>query len=164
VEIDPFVIRMSDQYFGKIDGQVIATDGRTYLEQLRDDKFDLIFVDAFDGLASAPPQLTTQEFFQAVDRALAPGGRLLYNFIGVADGPGSNSYRSLATTMSTVFADARASLTDSGHLSNLILIASQQPLDDLPYPPTPQDGDVLTDDLNPIEIYFEQARANYYFR
>ena len=164
VEIDPFVIRMSDQYFGRINGEVIPTDGRTYLEQIQEGEYDLIFVDAFDGLASAPPQLTTREFFEAANRALVPGGRLLYNFIGIADGPGSNSYRALATTMASVFADTRAALSDKGHLANLILVASQQPMSDLAYSPPPGDGQVLTDDLNPIEIYFEQARANYYYR
>lgn len=164
VEIDPFVIRLSDQHFGKIKGQVIATDGRTYLEQNQQALYDLIFVDAFDGLASAPTQLTTREFFLAADRALAPGGRLIYNFIGIADGPGSNSYHALATTMASVFADTRAVQSQGSHLENLILIASQQPLSDLPYPTTPRDGVVLTDDLNPIEIFFEQARANYFYR
>jgi spermidine synthase len=164
VEIDPFVIQMSDQHFGKINGQVVASDGRTYLEQNQQPQYDLIFVDAFDGLASAPPQLTTREFFAAADRALKPGGRLIYNFIGVADGPGSNSYHALAATMASVFADTRAALADSGRLANLLLIASQQPMLDLPYPPLPRDGDILTDDLNPIEVYFEQARANYYYR
>jgi spermidine synthase len=163
VEIDPFVIQMSDRHFGKINGKVIATDGRTYLQQFRDGGFDLVFVDAFDGLASAPPQLTTREFFEDVNRALAPGGRLLYNFIGIADGPGSNSYRSLASTMGSVFSDTRVALTDSGHLANLVLVASQQPLTDLGLPPAPRGAKVLTDDLNPIEIYFEQARASYYF-
>jgi spermidine synthase len=163
VEIDPFVIQMSDQHFGKIKGRVLATDGRTYLEQNQKPQYDLIFVDAFDGLASAPPQLTTQEFFAAASRALVPGGRLIYNFIGIADGPGSNSYKALAATMASVFADVRAVLSEGGRLENLLLIASQQPLSDLTYPPAPGGGDLLTDDLNPIEIYFEQARANYFY-
>jgi hypothetical protein len=55
-------------------------------------------------------------------------------------------------------------MSDGGHLANLILIASQQPMNDLAFSQPPQDGPVLTDDLNPIEIYFEQARANYYYR
>jgi spermidine synthase len=143
---------------------VIATDGRTYLEQNQRPQFDLIFVDAFDGLASAPPQLTTREFFAAADRALKPGGRLIYNFIGINEGPGSNSYRALAATMASVFADTRAALSEGGRLANLILIASQQPMSDLPYPPPPLDGKILTDDLNPIEVYFEEARANYFYR
>jgi spermidine synthase len=164
VEIDPFVIRMSDEHFGAINGDVIATDGRTYLEQNQRPQFDLIFVDAFDGLASAPPQLTTREFFAAADRALKPGGRLIYNFIGINEGPGSNSYRALAATMASVFADTRAALSEGGRLANLILIASQQPMSDLPYPPPPLDGKILTDDLNPIEVYFEEARANYFYR
>jgi spermidine synthase len=170
VEIDPFVIRLSDQYFGKINGATIATDGRTYLQQVQDEKFDLILMDAFDGIANAPPQLTTRELFMAVDRALVPGGRLIYNFVGIAEGPDANSYRALSTTMSNVFADTRVSSPASGrlakgHLVNLILIASQQPMNDLTHLPVPpKDGDVLTDDLNPIEIYFEQARANSYYR
>ncbi len=159
VEIDPFVIQMSDQYFGKINGKVIATDGRAYLEQLRDEKFDFVFVDAFDGLASIPTQLTTLEFFEAVNRALVPGGRLVYNFIGVPSGPKSNSFHAITTTMSAVFADTRASKLGEAHLVNLILIASNAPMDDIPFPPAPRDGMLLTDDLNPAEIFFEQARA-----
>jgi spermidine synthase len=165
VEIDPFVIRLSDRYFGKINGRVVATDGRAYLEQLKGQKFDLIFVDAFDGLASAPVQLTTGEFFEAASRALNPGGRLIYNFIGVQSGPGSNSYRALSETMASVFADSRAALLgEGGGLTNLILIASQVAMNDVQYPPAPRGGTLLTDDLNPVEIFFEQARADYYFR
>jgi len=164
VEIDPFVIRLSDRYFGKINGQVVATDGRAYLEQLKDQKFDLIFVDAFDGLASAPVQLTTREFFEAASRALNPDGRLIFNFIGVQTGPGSNSYRAVSETMASVFADSRAApLAEGDGLVNLILIASQVPMSDIPYPQAPRGGTLLTDDLNPVEIYFEQARADYYF-
>jgi spermidine synthase len=159
VEIDPFVIQMSDQYFGEIHGEVIATDGRAYLEQLRDEQFDFIFVDAFDGLASIPTQLTTVEFFQAVNRALKPGGRLLYNFIGVPSGPRSNSFRAITTTMGTVFADTRATQVGQTHLVNLILIASNATMEDIAFPKAPQNGRVLTDDLNPAEIFFEQARA-----
>jgi spermidine synthase len=164
VEIDPVVIQMSDRYFGPIHGQVVPTDGRAYLEGLKGEKYDLIFVDAFDGLASAPVQLTTQEFFEAASRTLEPGGRLIYNFIGVPEGSGSNSFRALSTTMASVFADARAYQIGEGvSLVNLILIASQTWMSDVDHPPSPRDGVLLTDDLNPVEIFFEQARADYYF-
>ncbi len=59
----------------------------------------------------------------------------------------------------------RALIVDdtSEKLVNILLIASQTALQDQNAPPVPRDGQVLTDDLNPAEIYFEQARAGYYF-
>lgn len=164
VEIDPFVINLSDKYFGKINGDVVTADGRAFLEQLEGERFDLILVDAFDGLASVPTQLTTREFFEAADRALKPDGRLIFNFIGVPSGEHSNSFRALSETMASVFSEARASEIEADHLVNIILVASQSALDDLGYPQAPRGGTLLTDDLNPVEIYFEQARADYYYR
>ena len=68
-------------------------------------------------------------------------------------------------TMASVFADARAYQIGEGvSLTNLILIASQAWMSDVNHPQSPRDGSLLTDDLNPVEIFFEQARADYYFR
>lgn len=164
VEIDPLVISLSDRYFGEIAGPTIATDGRAYLEGLRRETYDLILMDAFDSLASVPVQLTTREFFETVDRALAPGGVMMYNFIGVPSGPKSNSFRAISSTLAEVFADARASTVEGEDLTNLMLVASQAPLIGIPYPKAPTDGVILTDDHNPVEIFFEQARSDYYFR
>ena len=165
MEIDPFVVELSDRYFGKIRGPVIITDGRAYLAQAPDKAFDYVFVDAFDSLASVPPQLITREFFADVSRVLMPEGRMIYNFIGVPHGERSNSYRAISATINSVFSDARLMIVDesSETLSNILLIASNSSMQDLDFPHTPSDGRVLTDDLNPAEIYFEQARAGYYF-
>jgi len=163
VEIDPFVVRLSDRYFGEIHGSVIVTDGRAYLAQYQGEKFDFIFVDAFDSLASVPPQLITQEFFSEIKAALQPDGQLIYNFIGVAEGSKSNSFRAISTTMSSVFSDTRASKITGDRLMNIVLVASNLPMSDLEFPKAPQDGDLITDDLNPGEIYFEQARAGSFF-
>ncbi len=108
VEIDPFVVKLSDQFFGAIRGPVVVADGRAYLAQAPASEYDYVFVDAFDSLAAVPPQLITREFFQNVSRVLKPGGRLIYNFIGVPHGKGSNSYRAISATISSVFSDARA--------------------------------------------------------
>lgn len=164
VEIDPHVIALSDRYFGEIEGEVLAADGRAYLERLQGRQYDLIILDAYDALASAPVQLTTREFFEACNRALIPGGRLIFNFIGVPSGPSANSFRAIAATMQTVFADVRASQIDGEDLTNLILIGAQTELADSDFPAAPTGGAILTDDLNPIEIYFEQARSGFYFR
>ncbi len=163
VEIDPFVVKLSDRFFGEIAGPVIVTDGRTYLAQSQEKKFDLILVDAFDNLASVPPQLITKEFFEEVKAALTPDGRLIMNFIGVPQGPKANSFRAVSATLHQVFSDTRASNLEGDQLSNVILIASSISMPDIDYPLAPAGGTVLTDDLNPAEIYFEQARADYYF-
>lgn len=163
VEIDPFVVRLSDIHFGEIRGPVVVTDGRTYLNQTDGEQFDFIFVDAFDSLASVPTQLITREFFESIDRSLVPGGRLIYNFIGVPQGSKSNSFRAIAATISSVFGDVRASVIEGESLTNIILIASQATLATMGFPSAPEGGKILTDDLNPAEIYFEQARSGYYF-
>lgn len=160
VEIDPFVVDLSDQYFGKIQGQIVVQDGRPYLEQLQGQQYDLILVDAFDSIGAVPPQLTTQEFFQTVARTLTPQGRMIFNFIGVPAGPKSNAFRALTTTMYSAFPVVAASRLEGDHLVNVVLVAARQPLSDPAYQAAPADGVVLTDDLNPIEIFAEQARGN----
>lgn len=164
IEIDPFVVELSDRHFGPVQAQLEVTDGRAFLEQYEGEGFDLILVDAFDSLASVPPQLITREFFAALDRSLKPNGRMIYNFIGVPEGEKSNSFDAISATMNSVFADVRASSIEGDRLTNIVLVASQSALGDLNYPTAPEDGAVLTDDLNPAEIYFEQARAGHYFR
>jgi len=164
VEIDPFVVELSDRYFGPVQAQKEITDGRAYLEQYAGAGFDLILVDAFDSLASVPPQLVTHEFFQAVNRALKPDGRMIFNFIGVPEGAQSNSFRAVSATIRSVFPNALATHHAGEQLMNIVLIASQSAMGDLDFPPAPEGGTALTDDLNPSEIYFEQVRTDYFFR
>jgi len=166
VEIDPFVVRLSDQYFGQIDGEVIVQDGRAYIDHAAAGQFDYIFIDAFSGPDSVPPQLTTVEFFHSVRLALKPDGRMVYNFIGVPSGPRSASFKALAASMSAVFEDVRISQTFGQLVQNIIFLASGNEIKDLDYQKAPKEGRVLTDDLNPYEVYLEQARAGelYYRR
>jgi len=159
VEIDPVVVEVSDEFFGKLQGQVIVQDGRAYVEQAPEGIYDYVLIDAFDGPASVPAQLTTLEFFQAVARVLKPDGRMIMNFIGSTSGPKSNSFFAMAETTSTAFADAR--FFGGG---NILFVASQTPMGDLDFIQAPRGGTLLTDDLNPIEIYLEEARSGFYLR
>lgn len=165
VEIDPFVIALSDEHFGEIEGRVVAQDGRAFVAQAAAHSFDLVLIDAYNGPASVPPQLTTLEFFREVDAVLKPGGRMLYNFIGSPTGPQSASYRAIGATMAAVFGDTRASSTVGQGLQNIVFVASQTPVNDLAYETFAADGVVLTDDRNPIEVFLEEARSGIsYFR
>lgn len=165
VEIDPFVIQLSDKHFGPIEGKVVAQDGRAFVEQASQNQYDFVLIDAYNGPASIPPQLTTVEFFRAVDATLKPGGRVIFNFIGSPSGPRSASFRAIATTLSEVFTDTRASVTQGNTLQNIIFVASQEYMSDNGYSQVPNDGVLLTDNRNPIEIFLEQARiGTSYFR
>jgi spermidine synthase len=166
VEIDPFVVQLSDAYFGHIKGMVVVEDGRTYVDQAADSQFDYVMLDAFNGVNYVPPQLTTREFFEGVRRILKPDGRLFMNLIAVPYGPRADSYRSLATTITVVFKDVRSSQIDGETIRNIMIVASQDEMSDLAYTEAPSDGMVLTDDLNPIEIFLDRANAGeiYYRR
>ncbi len=63
VEIDPFVVQLSDAYFQAIKGEVVVADGRTYVDQAPDGQFDYVMLDAFNGVNYVPPQLTTRRIF-----------------------------------------------------------------------------------------------------
>ena len=157
VEIDPIVVQVSDEFFGPIEGQVVVQDGRTYINQADPRNYDYVIVDAFSGPAFIPPQLTTVEFFQAVAGILKPDGRLIYNSIGYPNGPQSEAYFALATTLSVAFGDVRVMGTDLPIQQNLIFVASPSPMGDVDLEGVPTNGYLLSDDLNPVEIFFERA-------
>lgn len=76
VEIDAEVAEVAKAYFGFREDQLMRVhvgDGREFIENVRHASYDVIFLDAF-GSHSVPPHLTTQEFLQAVRRALTPSG------------------------------------------------------------------------------------------
>ncbi len=163
IEIDPRVVQVSDRHFGSIKGEVVVTDGRAFIEA-GDDTFDIIYVDAFDGSVSVPPQLVTREFFEAARRRLNPGGRVMFNFIGHPQGVRSASVQFFTATMKAVFPIVKVSETEGERLVNLVFVASMEPVDDIPYADAPWDGQVLTDDLNPIDVLLRQAREGIYYR
>ncbi len=158
VEIDPIVVQVSDKFFGPIEGEVVVQDGRTYVNQAGADTFDYVVVDAFNGPASIPPQLTTLEFFESVEDILKPDGKLIYNFIGYHDGPKAESYFALATTMSAAMEDVRVMKADVPIVQNIVFVASPSALLDSDLERAPANGVLLTDDLNPVEIFFERAQ------
>lgn len=157
VEIDPVVVALSDEFFGPIEGDVIVDDGRAYVERAASEQFDFVLIDAFNGPQSIPAQLTTVEFFEAIERVLKPEGVMVMNFIGSTTGDRSGSFEAIAATVSAAFNEARF----FGRSGNILLFGSPGELTqyrNLPILPT--GGQVLTDDLNPIEILLEEARGS----
>ncbi|HSI84637.1 MAG: fused MFS/spermidine synthase [Candidatus Methylacidiphilales bacterium] len=105
VEIDPELIRVGDEWFGLKDFPTIAKhgmDARVYLRK-SPDKYDFIFGDAYNGIQHIPPHLLTKEFFAEVKSHMTEKGVFMMNLISTPQGPKSELFRSVVTTLSTTF-------------------------------------------------------------
>lgn len=174
VEIDPDVITAAKTYFGLRETERMryrAGDGRVFLTR-NDELYDLILLDAYRG-GYVPFHLLTREFYTLVKQRLTPGGAAAFN---VHDG--SKLYASTVKTLGEVF--AALDLYPSG-VGEVIAVASASPLDPRTLErraatlqerhgfrfPLPQilrrrleqprlqaaNGDVITDDFAPADVY-----------
>ncbi|MBB2988301.1 fused MFS/spermidine synthase [Terracoccus luteus] len=131
VEIDPGVVDVDRTRLALPDDprlRVDVGDGRVAVAQLADDSVDAYVGDAFGGVA-VPWHLTTRETFADVARVLRPGGLVVLNVIDF--GPLDFARSELATVASvfahTALAVVPGSLEGAG--GNLVIIASDRPLD-----------------------------------
>ena len=159
VEIDPAVAQLSDQWFGPLQHPTIIADGRTFLDHTQAATYDVILLDCFIGPYAIPPQLVTRESYQAALHALKPGGLLVQNIIARPEGPYSKSMKAIYATALSIFPHVVASQTTGTDLANPILAAST---DAGRLPPTWQvpnttQAILLTDDLNPSDLLFDQS-------
>ncbi len=178
VEIDRAVTEIAYRDFGLdvSEADVFHMDGRRYL-RATDKKYDLIVVDAF-GSSSIPFHLVTRESFALMAARLQPDGVLAINVESI--GWRDLLVRSLAATLRQEFSRVLALpiAEPPTTLGNLVLLAANRDLDlleELPptldrfstaYPknhawdnrfePDPDDVPVLTDDLNPIDVWSER--------
>ncbi len=173
VEIDPVITRIARQYFGLADaeGRIYHVDGRRYLTA-RADAYDVIIMDAF-GSSSIPFHLVTQESFGLIAGRLNPGGVFAINV--EATGWEDLIVRSLAATLGRHFSHVLAvpTYTPSDALGNVVLLAAhhdlslpvEQPSEDPAFQqhrawdrrfvPDVRDAPILTDDLNPVDVWSE---------
>ncbi|PTY03463.1 hypothetical protein DB346_06165 [Verrucomicrobia bacterium LW23] len=136
VEIDPELIRVADTWFGLKDYPAImkhGMDARVFLRRCNE-KYDYIFGDAYNGIQHIPSHLLTKEFFAEVKEHLTENGVFMMNLISTPEGPKSELFRCVITTLRTsfpgvmVFAVSPSSPTT---VQNLILVAgnSQEALE-----------------------------------
>lgn len=126
VDIDPEIVDVAKKFFGFREDDLMNAhvgDGRQFIEKLRQ-PYDVIFLDAF-GANSIPAHLTTQEFLQAVRRAVTPGGVVVGNVWGRSANP---LYDSMVRTYQEVFDELV--ILDVRGAGNMILLAlpRKQPL------------------------------------
>lgn len=119
VDIDPAVVDVAKRFFGFSEDEFMRAhvgDGRQFIEQFRQ-PYDAIFLDAFGG-SSVPAHLTTQEFLQAVRRAVKPDGVVVGNVWARYHNP---LYDSMVRTYQEVFEELFVlTVQDAG---NIILLA-----------------------------------------
>jgi spermidine synthase len=99
VELDPGVIDVAKKYFGIREtsrSRLYESDGRVFLNR-HSEPYDLIMVDAFTG-SYIPFHMMTKEFYQLVRERLAPQGVAAFNIL-----PGSKLYDSNVRTLKLVF-------------------------------------------------------------
>ncbi len=111
VEIDPQVIEVGRKYF-KLDEyprvNAHADDARRFLRQAGNQKWDLIFGDAYNGRHAIPSHLATREFFQLVADHLEPKGVYVMNIIAAVNGPKADLTAGMVATLRQVFPSVEA--------------------------------------------------------
>jgi spermidine synthase len=183
IEIDPTVIDMAYEYFGleASEGEIICQDGRQFLLGTQE-KYEIIVMDAF-GSSSIPFHLATKESFGLIAEHLEEDGILTINLESM--GWEDVLVRSLAVTLKPHFSNVLALPThdDYNGLGNMILLAANRPLESsrgLPageiyskedmesmdykrnyaweyrFLPDSAGGQLLTDDLNPVDLWSDQ--------
>lgn len=137
VELDPEVEEVGRIFFGLNnfkDIKTVVADGRRYLYSSQE-KFDLIFSDAYSGPRAIPPHLITKEFFELVSQRLTPQGVFMLNLISPVAGKNSLLFSSVVKTLKTVFREVfvfKVDPTIPQQLpQNLIIVSLLQKIDPL---------------------------------
>ncbi len=133
VEIDPAVTRVAYRYFGMSPQTTIRTineDARWFAMRATE-KYDLIFIDAFNDL-SVPYHLTTRQFAQRLRELLDSDGAIVANVIdNYAKGRFLASY---VKTLQSVFGEGQVGVMieselDTGDVQSTYVVVASPALD-----------------------------------
>jgi predicted membrane-bound spermidine synthase len=177
VEINPDVVKAARKWFGfGVSGTVFVDDARHFLATA-DRTYDYVVLDVFSG-DTTPSHLLSVEAMKEIEARLAPGGVMAVNYIGSL--ASNRVTASVERTIRTVFPSVSINATHEGfgpaRISNIIFIASRQPLTFSPervasFPvhplaesarsqmwksvelPAHPDAIVLSDDFNPVDAW-----------
>ncbi len=180
-EINPAVVPLAARYFDLQPDRlrVSIADGRQFLNQCPERKYDAVILDAFLG-DSSPSHLMTREAFTEMRRVLRPGGVLVINSFGNFDQDKDYFTASLNKTLKEVFRGGGVRI-HSNRGGNVFFVAVNRPEPAFVRPPdlegvhprvkwlveaayanvmdtNPDHGRVLTDDFNPVEFYDARNR------
>ena len=177
VEIDPAMTRLAKKYFNLPDNPrlgIFHEDARTFLNKTNN-KYDVIYGDAFTSRLSVPYQLTTREAVQKMYHVLNDGGVALINMASAIEGERGKLLRAEYATYKSVFPQVfifRVRPTDGFKTQNIMLLALRSErapefksddqelngyLGRLWDREITADMPILTDDYAPVDYYIMQA-------
>ncbi len=171
VEIDPLYTELAQKYFDLKSSdrmRIFHQDGRIFLQSSKQ-RYDAIFIDAFNNAGSVPFHLATKEAVQAVYDHLSDNGVVIVNIVAALQGPSSKFMNSEYSTYASVFENVAIfplAGVDSANIQNIMLVASKKDL----WPTKELDSKefqgfvnkryhyvsdvkVLTDDWAPVDYY-----------
>jgi spermidine synthase len=173
-EIDPRLTELARKYFRLRDDRrlrIINEDGRIFLNRTQD-RYDVIFCDAFSSYYAIPYQLTTRESIKQLYRVLNNGGVALVNIISAIEGDNGRflraEYATFRSEFSQVYLFPVHSADDGKLFQNIMLVAikgdkeprmtSEDPelesyLSHLWRKDVPLDLPTLTDNYAPVDHY-----------
>ncbi len=179
VEIDPGMTELAKIHFGLEPDprlRIFHVDGRAFLNRIPEAGYDAVFVDAFNSLFSIPFQLTTVEAVRKIENALAPDGVVLLNLASAVRGEGAAFLESETATYRAIFEHVELFRVtpekDPAHIQNIILVASQRPLETESgiakvdallsnrIVAGIENRRVMTDDLAPVERFLSIAHSS----
>jgi spermidine synthase len=134
VEIDPEVVEVGRKFFRLNEYPNIrayAADARRHV-RTSDHRFDFVFGDAYNGVQYVPAHLVTREFFTEIRERMTPDGVFVMNLIAAAQGPSSELFHRVKSTVDSVFEHTVLFGTAPrvpSERQNLIITASAQPLE-----------------------------------
>ncbi|MDD5304192.1 MAG: fused MFS/spermidine synthase [Elusimicrobia bacterium] len=152
VEIDPEIVRVARDHFGYAPkGRTFIDDARALLES-RDDRWDLMILDAF-GSESPPCHLFTVEAFTRMRESLTPDGVLAVNLSSGLNGPEGRPWRATYKTLARVFPNVRVFVgaRSSPGLFNVLFFASSGSLD-APASAAPADARAAVAEMLALEL------------
>jgi len=174
VEIDDKLEKIAKDYFNLNDDarvKIYNQDGRTFLNE-NQNKYDCVFMDAYNSRFSIPFQLTTAETVDKIYSALNDDGIVLANIISGIEGDSGKFLRAEIATYKTKFPQILVfplkKEASPKEAQNILLVAlksdkpinlsSEDPeyslfLNNLWTGEIKNDVPVLTDDFAPVDYY-----------
>ena len=134
VEIDPKLTELARQYFRLQDDprlRIFHADGRIFLNRSQE-RYDVIFNDAYRSTNAIPYQLTTKEAARKMYERLTSGGVALINVISAIEGKQGQFLRAEYKTFESIFPQVYlfyVSSSEGEQVQNLMLVAlkSEEP-------------------------------------
>lgn len=130
-EIDAGVVAADERLLGELPDRTVVRveDGRLAIDDLEPASLDLVVGDAFGGV-SVPWHLATQEAIGGLARSLDDGGVYVANVIDNQPLDFARAYlRTMAEELDEVVLLGDPALFEGGDGGNMVVVASQAPLD-----------------------------------